>query len=81
MITISPALASLAPPPPHFDSARVRCGFDGVGLPPAPVVDIDDLDFFKRENVGLLHESGIDRNRAYVVKLRPRHSGPVNLAV
>ena len=52
---------------------------DGIGDQPRAVVDVDDGDLFAFEEVGGIHQVGVDRHRSDIVQIRLRDSGAVDL--
>src|SRR5690606_17237371 len=53
----------------------------GVGLETGAIVDVDDLHLLVLEDVGRLHEEGVDRDRALVLEVGAGHGRPVNLGL
>src|SRR5690606_32147674 len=63
------------------DGARSRLAAHRVRLEARPVVDVDDLDPLVLDDVGRLHEEGINGDRALVVEVGAGHGRPVNLGL
>src|SRR5699024_4387401 len=61
--------------------ARPALAGEGGGGQPGAVVDGDDVDLLALEQVGRVHEVGIDRARAHVVQVGLRDGGPVDLGL
>ncbi len=62
-----------------LDGARAAFAFEGVGLKAAAGGDIPDMDMLVGDDIGGLKEDRIHRDRAFIMKVRARDAGPVNL--
>jgi len=52
--------------------------FDQICFETLAVIIIDDRDLLVRKHIGGAHEFGIERERAFVIKLRLRDGGPMD---
>lgn len=60
------------------DDSTPSAAFDGISGKPSAVIDVIDLNALIGQDIGLLHERGVDGNGAFIVEIGFRHGGTVN---
>lgn len=62
------------------DDTGILFALDNVGGETVAVVDVEDVDLLIGEDVGFVHDSAVDGDRALVMEVGLGHRGAVNLA-
>ena len=79
MMTMSPGLGVVRGRAVDADDARAGRPLERVGLEPAAVGAVPDVNLLVRQDVGGAHQRRVDGDRAFVVEVGLRDGGAVNL--
>ena len=63
------------------DGARASLGFNCIGREARAISDVKNGHLLVWQNVGRLHECGVDGDRSFVMQIAFRYGSPVNLGL